>query len=219
MRPGRPSITKGPGRLLQGRLLRPPIAHMTVKAYYDGSGKNALAAKAMTLSGVVAPEALWQRFEPLWEKALVRNSVQCLHMTDLIAARGEFERGRGWTEEKRIQFIRDLFNVFDEILTSGLRAYSCTVALDDYRRCKKEIANLRKPEDICVNFFLYHLQFTAEELSEEKPIVLYFDRKEGFMNSIHQVWSKKRRRPKSSPKQIRSIATTDSARVTIQAAD
>src|SRR5260370_40922862 len=106
-------------------------------------------------------------------------------MTDLMAARGEFERGRGWTEEKRIQIIRDLFNVFGEFRTAGLRAYSCTVALDDYRRCRKEIANLRKPEDIWDNCFVGGLQFTAEELSEEKPVLLHFHRKEGLMNCIH----------------------------------
>jgi hypothetical protein len=195
------------------------MPHMAVNAYYDGSGKSAPTSKGMTLTGVVAPETLWQRFVPLWEKALLRNSVQCLHMSDLMAARGEFERERGWTEEKRIQFIKDLFNIFGEFRTTGLRAYSCTIVLDDYRRCKTEIPKLRKPEDICVNFCVGGLQFTVEELSEEKPILLYFDRNEGFMNSIHQVWSKKRRRPKSWPKQIRSIATTNSSCFPIQAAD
>jgi hypothetical protein len=106
---------------------------MAVKAYYDGSGKSTPSAKAITLTGIVAPETVWQRFEPLWEKALARNSVRCLHMSDLMAARGEFERGCGWTEEKRVQLIRDLFNVFGEFRTEGLRAYSCTIMLDDYR--------------------------------------------------------------------------------------
>jgi hypothetical protein len=192
---------------------------MTVQAYYDGSGKPAPAAKAMTLTGVIAQDVLWQRFALLWKDALVRNSVRCLHMSDLMAGRGEFECRRGWTDEKRARFIGDLLNVFGYLRTTRLRAYSCTIVLDDYRRLKAEIPKLRKPEDICVNFCVGGLQFAAEELVEPEPIQLYFDRNERFINSLHQVWSKGRRRPRSWPRQVRSIATTDSNCYPIQAAD
>ncbi len=194
--------------------------HMAFQAYYDGSGKADLPA--MTLTGVAAPEELWQRFEPLWVDALDRNTVpdRDFHMTDLMA---KPRRGKlaDWDDRRVEALLTDLWNVFGRFRTEDLAAYSCTVFFDAHKQAKQLIPALRSPEAICVDYCVGSLQLTKQQLaSEPKPILLYFDRKEKFMHTVNRVWLQGKKHPTGRPSQVRNIIVADrSYYYPIQAAD
>ncbi len=190
---------------------------MAFQAYYDGSGKSDLPAT--TLTGVAAPEALWQEFEPLWVKALDRNLVpdRDFHMSDLMGRHGKF---KDWTDCQCEALLTDVFNVFGHFRCADLTAYSCTVFLDAHAQAMKLIPRLRSPARICVDYCIGSLQLSKEELaSEPRPILLYFDRNEEFRRTINNVWLKYKKRKNGWPSQVRDICTADRSDYPIQAAD
>jgi hypothetical protein len=123
--------------------------HMAFVAYYDGSGKS--DQPSTTLTGIAAPESLWQKFEPLWLDALDRNEVpdRDFHMTDLMSSQRKFQ---GWDARMRRNLLTDLFNVFGQFRVLDFSAYSCTVFSDAYTNAKSKLPCLRKPEAICVDY-------------------------------------------------------------------
>ncbi len=190
---------------------------MAFKAYYDGSGKSDLPA--ITLTGVAAPKVLWQNFEPLWVKALDRNLVpdRDFHMPDLMGRHGKFI---DWTDSQREALLTDLFNVFGHFRCLDLTAYSCTVFLDAHRQAMKLIPQLRRPARICVDYCVGTLQLNMEESnSEQRPILLYFDRSEEFRRTINNIWLRHKKRKNGWASQVRGIFTVDRSDYPIQAAD
>jgi hypothetical protein len=190
--------------------------------YYDGTidGKH---KKAMTLTGLAAPERLWVTFEAEWDKCLTGNHVyEDFHMTDFMSGQGYWATLGKHEKEK---LIKDLWNVFGRNRDSRLRAYSCTVLLEEYKKAQLKVPNLREPEAMCVDFCVGGLQLTKEELSIPKPILLYFDRNEKFMHKINRVWQKIPGKNNYAgtrrgwPYQIRNIIPVDMSYIPIQAAD
>jgi hypothetical protein len=200
----------------KGRLL------MVSRAYLDSSGKP--ESQFLTLSSIVGTEQLWSEFEPLWENALAINKVpirKCgvgrrFHMTDLFARSGDYE---GWDETRERKLLIDLFNVLGKFRATRLRAYSCTVSMEDYRRAKLAIPNLRKPEAICVNYCVGGVNYTQEELSSPHPIELYFDSNEGFLHTINTIWQKEHKQSAGWANQIGCIVPVTDKYYPIQAAD
>lgn len=192
--------------------------HMAFAAYYDGSGKPDQAA--ITLTGVAAPEILWKNFECSWVIALDHNEVvdRDFHMTDLMSQNGKFA---DWDDRKRRRLLKDLFNVLGCFRTVGLSAYSCTVLMGAYNEAKSQFPALRKPEAFCVNYCVGGLQLTEEQLqSEPRPILLYFDRNEGFLHTVNRVWERHRKKKTGWPSQVRNIIPADRFEYfPIQAAD
>lgn len=183
---------------------------MALKCYYDGSGAP---DGVVTLAGVAAPERLWVEFERQWNDVLQKHSVRSLHMTDLMAFHGEFKSWAGDHERKR-SFLRDLWNVLgrfrlDDSEAHPLKAYSCSVLMQDWNRAKKTIPRLASPQSICVNFCVGSVQLPKECADEKRPLILYFDRNEMFMHKVNRVWLNRRQQPGTLHSRIRNIIATD----------
>ncbi len=198
------------------------IAIAGTKAFYDGT-HDERCEQALTLTGLAAPESVWEAFEKDWDAALVENHVyEDLHMRELMHNKGYFA---DFGHAEKMKLVASLWNVFGKHRPTRMRAYSCTVLLPDYERAKNTILTLREPEAICVNYCVGGLQLTEEELSLPKPILLYFDRGEPFMHTINRVWEKATHggeyfgTKRGWPYQIRNIIPADRSYLPIQAAD
>jgi len=137
-------------------------------------------------------------------------------MTDANSQKGHFKE---WEKAKIDKLFEKLFNIIGEYRQSDFECYSCTVALDHYRRAKKKIESdgheLRSPESICVNSCAGRIPF-PEDCS---GIKLFFDRNEPFMHKINRNWERLRKKGPGWASQIESIAPSDSSIPGIQAAD
>lgn len=127
-----------------------------LRGYYDGSGTTA-DAPFLTLTGLVASESVWERFEEAWAAVLLEHGISHFHMTDAMALRGQFSFENGWTGEKVNALILKLLKVLGRFRTihgsreSNLIARSCTIVMDDYRRVLTCIP-LKEAEAICVDY-------------------------------------------------------------------
>jgi hypothetical protein len=138
-------------------------------------------------------------------------------MTDLMSEKKSFKEG--WNVSRRHKLLTDLFNVLGRFRHQDFAAYSCTVLFDAYNRAKNEVPKLRVPEAICVNYCVGGLSLTAEQLADQHPILLYFDRKESFMRTVYPVWCKGRKKKVGWPMQVGNIIAVDNSYYPIQAAD
>lgn len=191
--------------------------HMALQVYYDGSGHD----RCITLCGVAATEDVWKRFEPRWSATLEAHNVKDnhLHMCDLMQLTEDFRRENGWDESKRLALLLDLWKVISEFQAEHLIAYSCTVMMQDWRRCKEETPKLCSPQSICVNFCAGGLHLHEGGSKEPFPLLLYFDKNEKFMHKINRVWQRRRRRRNNIFNQIGTIENADWRFYPIQLAD
>jgi hypothetical protein len=129
-------------------------------------------------------------------------------MTDLMSEKKSFNEG--WDVSRRRKLLADLFNVLGKF-RNGLAAYSCTIVFDAYDKAKAEVATLRVPEALCVDYCVGRLSLTAEQLADQHPILLYFDRKETFLRTIYPVWCKARKKKSGWPMQVGNIIAVDNS--------
>lgn len=190
---------------------------MAVHVYLDGSGKA--DSRAVTLTGVAAPQALWAEFQSKWIQALDKSGVpdRDLHMADLMASQGSFS---GWDEPRKRSLVCDLWNVIGSFRGTSLRAYSCTVLTSDYKRAKAVFPTLRPLAAICVNYCVGGLHITPEEKgTEDRCVLLYFDRNEPYMHTINRVWLRHRKHAVFMRQILDIIITDRTTSFQVQAAD
>ena len=84
-------------------------------AYFDESGSHE-GTTVFGLACVVGREARWDAFRERWQRLLDNERVRDIHMVDLEARRGHFER---WPAQ-RYRAVRDTIGA---ILTGSLRFY------------------------------------------------------------------------------------------------
>jgi hypothetical protein len=186
-----------------------------LRGYYDGSRTTA-DSPFLTLTGLVASESVWERFEDAWDAVLVKHDISCFHMTDVMALRGQFSSG--WTDDKVNALIFKLLQVLGQFRAtrgnseSNLVARSCTIVMDDYRRVQSCIP-LKEAEAICVDYCVGGgIPKDIDAVDERAPagIVLVFDRNECFQRMITRIWQDlKNRRGEGWPQQIRNIVRKD----------
>lgn len=131
-----------------------------LRGYFDGSGKSN-DSEYLTLTGLIASESVWERFESSWGEVLQKYQISDFHMSEAMSLKDRFSRENGWDREKVGELIKDLWNVIgryrwtkDLSLKSNLNARSCTVVMRDYRRAKAERPKMREPEALCTGFCL-----------------------------------------------------------------
>lgn len=166
---------------------------MTIKAYFDGSGKSDNPdCRYLTLAGYVGTEDAWAAFEKAWDRVLNRWGCNYIHMR----------------EAKHRGALRDLISVcFGDIgCTTHKTAFcgaACTVDLEAYRCVCHDLPDLqarKSPEDICVDAVVTVAlrMLPASDQSEtgkSGTIELWFDQDEAFLHRINRAWERKRKRP------------------------
>jgi len=73
--------------------------------YLDESGTDGRSA-AVAMGGYIAKLSDWTEFQNEWQVMLREFNVHALHMTDLMALRGEYKREQGWDEDRQEAFIK-----------------------------------------------------------------------------------------------------------------
>lgn len=106
-----------------------------VRGYFDGAGDRA-GAMAQTVGGFVAPSSNWRKLTRDWAAVLEAEDVAVFHMTDFIAARGEFASWKGDGARSQ-RFLRSLVKVIRRHVHF---AAASTVMLDDWSRLKERYA-------------------------------------------------------------------------------
>lgn len=202
------------------------VLAVTLKAYYDGSGKK--DTRFITLAGYVGTSAAWNQFEKQWSQILNHHGCQYLHMREARSLRGEFE---GWTHKRVDALLADLFNdclspIGWEDFKGKFYGASCTVNIADYKRAKAEIPSLKSLESICVDYVItIALRALPENLDlpfgKEGTLELFFDKGESFLNKVDRIWRAKPRNKLEGPLQLVSgIGSLDMHDVIgLQAAD
>jgi hypothetical protein len=136
-----------------------------LRGYFDGSGKPE-DSEYVTLTGLIASESVWERFERAWSEILQKYQISEFHMGEAMSLNDRFSVENGWNREKVRRVVNDLWNVFgqylwtkDLSLKSNLNARSCTVVMRDYRRAKLEIPRIRELDALCTGFCCHRLPF------------------------------------------------------------
>jgi hypothetical protein len=165
---------------------------MALKGYFDGSGKVDNDDRVVCLGGVAANEALWPSFEQAWGQVLadMPELGSSWHTTD---ARRTLGPDRFYSAASRLLGVIHDFRESD--VPSPLVTYSATVPLDDYRRARREIPDLRPLEAICVDAVIGRMVVPTDD---DFPILLHFDRNEEFMKHVERIWRYARRRKRVS---------------------
>jgi hypothetical protein len=198
-----------------------------LRGYFDGSGKSH-ESEYLTLTGLIASESVWERFECSWGEILQKYEIFDFHMSEAMSLKNRFSPQNSWNRDKLTELTKDLWNVIgqyrwtsDSPVNSNLNARSCTVVMRDYRRAKLERPRLREPEALCTGFCLHGLPFDLDSQLEHPKIILTFDRGEAFLNTVYRGWVKYKKRTDAGwPKQFKNIISGGAANLCpMQAAD
>lgn len=205
---------------------------ITVKAYYDSSGKsNSIRNRYLVLGGYIGTPNAWDEFERRWIAVLSSQKCAYLHMTEAMALRGEFARSRGWTSERVLKLIAELFNkclspIGWANFKGDFRGASCIINLADYRKLKAELPGLKEPESICVDYVVTIALMSMPEdrslpFGKKGMVELFFDKNETFMHKIDRIWRSKPNKQLQGPlRLVSNIAQSDSSQIAgLQAAD
>jgi hypothetical protein len=84
-----------------------------LSAYFDESGEHDTQTghlKKLTLGGSIAKTETWDLLSEKWNRILKDFGIECFHMTDFEANRGQFE---GWdkTQERRVALLKALLDL------------------------------------------------------------------------------------------------------------
>lgn len=183
-----------------------------LRGYWDGSGKPE-DSEYVTLTGLIASESVWERFERSWGEILQKYQISDFHTSEAMSLNDRFSRENGWTPQKVDGLVKEFWNVIGQYrwtkefsLKSNLNARSCTVVMDDYRRAKLERPRIREVEALCTSFCSHALPIDLDSNLEYPEIVLVFDRGEAFLDTIYRNWVKYKKLPDAGwPMQIKDI--------------
>lgn len=117
---------------------------MKVWGYYDASGAHdnpdgqGNRSPAVSVAGYLATPNQWQQFDKRWRGVLDEAGAPYFHATEFVARVGPY---KGWPEEKRHKFSKDLVEVI-----SGNVLYGVGMALlrADYEKVVAAIPAARK---------------------------------------------------------------------------
>jgi hypothetical protein len=96
---------------------------MKVWGYFDASGthdsldRRGKPSPAVSVAGYLATPLQWQRFDKKWREILNDAGVPYFHATEFVARISPFD---GWSEEKRLGFIRALIDTISGNVTYGI---------------------------------------------------------------------------------------------------
>jgi hypothetical protein len=178
---------------------------MTIKAYYDGSGKVSTPnGSHIALAGFCGSEAAWSRLEDLWQdEILTRFDIPYVHMKEAYHLQPpHFGEDRGWSmdrvDELRNAVLDSLYKAISEF-RGDFAGTCCVLNLADYARACAERPDLLKEReafcvDWCVTTALRMRHDQNGNLREEhKSLQLLFDQGEAFFHKINRVWQRRKK--------------------------
>lgn len=104
--------------------------------YFDDSG-HPDSQPAVIIAGHVAKTEQWSRLEREWTECLTdpeSGRVAILHMTDLMAGRGEFS---GWIRKQKTDLLEKLVSIIRRRVS---KQFSIIVPMDEYKKVNDKYA-------------------------------------------------------------------------------
>lgn len=165
---------------------------IVLKSYFDCSGKD--EAPFITLSGIATNDDLWAEIDTTWDYLLKVGTpkAEYMHMVEAVHLRDEFDRVKGWDDDKVFQLINALLSYITQLDKSKYCQFSCTVDMNAYRKLLGEGYQMDSPTDICNKFCVETVM--QWYLLEYKGLCLeahyYFDQGEPFEPLFKAKWER-----------------------------
>jgi hypothetical protein len=159
---------------------------MTIKAYFDGSGKaHDPHVKYVVLAGYVGTEDVWLKFERRWNRFKAEYGIDYFHASELGAGKGHYY---GYGPEQGAIIVARLIDLLRGFSEQEFSAVAYSVCMIDYRTITKK---LPKPEAICGSGCLDDL---CALVPAEHELQVFYDRGESFLTELQNKWRNKKDR-------------------------
>jgi hypothetical protein len=94
--------------------------------YFDESGTHT-GAGVSTIAGYIGEARQWRKYEKRAAKLFARYGVNVFHAIDVRRGHGDF---KGWSVDRKLEFLDDFQHIINETLESGVAAF---IRDDDYQ--------------------------------------------------------------------------------------
>jgi len=109
--------------------------------YLDDSGATDKNVPFASIGGYISYKPAWDAFEPKARVYLAAENVSCVHAREFYSNDGEF---RGWTVNRRIEFLEGLFEIFRPHVQLGI-SHSCLKAAHAARKADTGLGKNQSP--------------------------------------------------------------------------
>jgi uncharacterized protein DUF3800 len=159
---------------------------MTVKAYFDGSGKSDDPnVYSVALAGYVATEKVWEDFEGEFVEFRETYGINYFHSADLEAREGAYQN---LSTEGTAIARAGLMVLLRKYAQRDFSAVIYSVSMTDYRLIKRKLPT---PEAICGSGALDDL---CQTVPWEHELQVFYDRGERFFPRLQNMWRNEKRR-------------------------
>jgi hypothetical protein len=161
---------------------------MTIRAYFDGSGKSRDPnVRCVALAGYVGTEGVWGEFQgSRWEQFKKDHGINYFHASELEAAQGDYY---GYTPARGAMVRAGLTELLRDFNKKDFSAVAYSVSMIDYRALAGR--PLPTPEEICGSGALDDL---CTVVPVEHELQVFYDRGESFLTRLQDRWRSKKAR-------------------------
>jgi hypothetical protein len=99
---------------------------MVFTGYLDESGTH-VGAEVSAMAGFVGDARQWRKYEKRTGRLFKRYGVKVFHAIDVRRGHGDF---KGWTVDKKIEFLDEFQHIINDTLESGVSAF---IRAGDYK--------------------------------------------------------------------------------------
>jgi hypothetical protein len=99
---------------------------MIFTGYFDESGTH-VDAKVSAMAGFVGNDRQWRKYEKRTSRLFKRYGVKVFHAIDVRRGHGDF---KGWTVDRKIEFLDEFQHVINETLEGGVASF---IRNEDYQ--------------------------------------------------------------------------------------
>lgn len=159
--------------------------NLVIRCFFDDSGKEGDPGnRIVAIAGYLAAgETRWNIFGEGWRHQLLSHGLRWLHMTDLMADKGEYAFLKdNWPKKK------ELLDEFIEVIkVSQLIGFGVAVDADAWRKVPKDVTRVEgDAQQFC---FLRIMRLIVERMKRSCPndyVAVHFDCDKGFSPSRFQ---------------------------------
>jgi hypothetical protein len=180
---------------------------MVLFAYFDESGKPD-SSNFVCIAGYASDDDGWNKFCDAWPKLLNKHRISAIHMKDLMALRGEYEK-LGWDLAKRDQVLAECINILNHHAIAG---FGVGVDAKHWRGLDKAARDyLGNPLMICMERVLRLTINMFHRPSEgyEPAIPITFDDDREYAMAYYRRWSELREKRPTLRRICASIGFAD----------
>ncbi len=184
-----------PAKSYMGNLLPVRNVHGSViialRGYFDGSEGS---GPYRTLGGIAATDEVWAEFDQRWSDILANGPISAayLHMREAAHQTREFDRKRGWDDDKVSRLLFDLLLYLQSLDANQFASFACSVDEVAHAKLLTEGLELPTVEHICTFecceiAWIWHVDKYRGLVTSTH---YFFDREEPYQPSFQAEWNK-----------------------------